>query len=270
MPSTLQCERARLQFHQVNFEGMAAELDDRYNKRKMPYATNGLGWLSDVEKLNNIRLALQSFWMEALLRDERDKLYRFGEWLEYHSPTSWASIRPFFLLPLLQQVYEAGAVDSRDWATTEPAWWNLLIQNAKLHKPNREWRLAHKVEDRIAERFGEFVKAQPEHQQILQKASLEAGGCERLAKDTLLYQLLCVYREPKPEEVLAVAMASSPFYDVDRLEKMHPGFKGLVTALGSLDLPVAERNTLCREFLEKAAKGEDFLVRVPLPGNATF
>jgi hypothetical protein len=134
-----------------------------------------------------------------------------------------------------------------------------LIQNAKLPKPNREWRLAHKVEDRIAERFGEFVKAQPEHQQILQKASLEAGGCERLAKDTLLYQLLCVYREPKPEEVLAVA-----------LEKMHPGFKGLVTALGSLDLPMAERYNLCREFLEKAAKGEDFLVRVPLPGNATF
>ena len=30
MPSTLQCERARLQFHQVNFEGMAAELDDQY------------------------------------------------------------------------------------------------------------------------------------------------------------------------------------------------------------------------------------------------
>ena len=30
MPSTLQCERARLQFHQVNFERMAAELDDQY------------------------------------------------------------------------------------------------------------------------------------------------------------------------------------------------------------------------------------------------
>ena len=73
MPSTLQCERARLQFHQVNFERMAAELDDQYNKRKMPDATNGLGWLSDVGQLNNIRLALQSFWMEALLRDERDK-----------------------------------------------------------------------------------------------------------------------------------------------------------------------------------------------------
>ena len=99
MPSTLQCERARLQFHQVNFEGMAAELDDQYNKRKMPDATNGLGWLSDVEQLNNIRLALQSFWMEALLRDERDKLYRFGEWLEYHFPTNWESIRPLFLLP---------------------------------------------------------------------------------------------------------------------------------------------------------------------------
>ena len=157
MPSTLQCERARLQFHQVNFEGMAAELDDQYNKRKMPDATNGLGWLSYVGQLNNIRLALQSFWMEALLRDERDKLYRFGEWLEYHFPTNWESIRPLFLLPLLQQVYEAGAVDSRDWATTEPAWWNLLIQNAKLPKPNREWRLAHKVEDRIAERFVDIL-----------------------------------------------------------------------------------------------------------------
>ena len=73
---------------------MAAELDDQYNKRKMPDATNGLGWLSYVGQLNNIRLALQSFWMEALLRDERDKLYRFGEWLEYHFPTNWESIYP--------------------------------------------------------------------------------------------------------------------------------------------------------------------------------
>ena len=175
-----------------------------------------------------------------------------------------------FLLPVLQQAYEAGVADSRDWATTEPAWWHLLIQNAKLPKPNREWRLAHKVEHRILEHFENFVREQPVHQQILQQASLDAGGCERLSKDTLLYQLLCVYREPTEKEVLAVAMANSPFYDVARLEKMYPGFEGLTTALGGLDLAATERHALCREFLDKASRGEDFLCRVPLPGNATF
>ena len=73
MPSTLQCERARLQFHQVNFEGMAAELDDQYidilpallSQRERPWAIGPLSNGDSYGVFQAIHLEESLRWVPA-------------------------------------------------------------------------------------------------------------------------------------------------------------------------------------------------------------